>query len=210
MAAEAIAEPRKPPKSSATIALRDTAAGVSCHDLRSVSPAAAAWAARERAAVFGDLQLVPDRLLRGFRAVFSRPAAGAVGARADRRSYETGRAHAPAGGGGDPPVRPATGLSSLTLAETGLPALTQGVTAGRLTKSPCMAGKRFDSAARHAIDHRQPYRWASIRRRCQVYRWRSCSSPRSYRGERAAEWSWQWRWCREFRGSAKPIRSTTC
>jgi len=27
-----------------------------------------------------------------------------------------------------------------------------------------MAGKRFDSAARHAIDHRQPYRWASIRR----------------------------------------------
>src|ERR1700736_1670079 len=96
----------------------------SCHDLCPVSPAAAAWAARERAAVFGDLQPVPDRLLRDFRAVFSRPAAGAVGARADRRSYETGRAHAPAGGGGDPPVRPATGLSSLTLAETGL--LAQG------------------------------------------------------------------------------------
>src|SRR6267154_6505797 len=73
------------------------------------------WAARERAAVFGDLQPVPDCLLRDFRAVFSRPAAGAIGARADRRSYETGRAHAPAGGGGDRPVRPAAGLSALTL-----------------------------------------------------------------------------------------------
>jgi hypothetical protein len=30
-------------------------------------------------------------------------------------------------------------------------------------KSLCMAGKRFDSALRHAIDRRQPYRWA-IRR----------------------------------------------
>jgi hypothetical protein len=27
-------------------------------------------------------------------------------------------------------------------------------------KSLCMAGKRFDSAFGHAIDHRQPYRWA--------------------------------------------------
>ena len=31
-------------------------------------------------------------------------------------------------------------------------------------KSLCIAGKRFDSASRHAIDHRQPHRWASIRR----------------------------------------------
>jgi hypothetical protein len=30
----------------------------------------------------------------------------------------------------------------------------------RVTKTLCMAGKRFDLAARHAIDHRQPYRWA--------------------------------------------------
>ena len=34
-------------------------------------------------------------------------------------------------------------------------------------KSLCIAGKRFDSASRHAIDHRQPHRWASIRRRCR-------------------------------------------
>src|SRR5713101_8631684 len=162
----------------------------SCHDLCPVSLAAAAWAARERAAVFGDLQPVPDRLLRDFRAVFSRPAAGAVGARADRRSHKTGRAHAPAGGGGDPPVRPATGLSSLNACGNRAVRADAGVTAGRLTKSLCMAGKRFDSAARHAIDHRQPYRWASIRRRCKVHRRRTCSSPRSYRGERAAEWSW--------------------
>jgi hypothetical protein len=35
--------------------------------------------------------------------------------------------------------------------------------AATATKSLCMAGKRFDSALRHAIDRRQPYRWA-IRR----------------------------------------------
>ena len=58
-------------------------------------------------------------------------------------------------------------------AETGLSALTRrnGLTlatqARGAHKSPCMAGKRFDSAICHAIDHRQPYRWASIRRRCQ-------------------------------------------
>ena len=34
-------------------------------------------------------------------------------------------------------------------------------------KSLCIAGKRFDSASRHAIDHRQPHRWAPIRRRCR-------------------------------------------
>jgi len=37
----------------------------------------------------------------------------------------------------------------------------------RFLKSLCIAGKRFDSASRHAIDHRQPHRWASIRRRCR-------------------------------------------
>ncbi len=34
-------------------------------------------------------------------------------------------------------------------------------------KSLCIAGKRFDSASCHDIDHRQPHRWASIRRRCR-------------------------------------------
>src|SRR6266700_3417507 len=57
-------------------------------DLRLVCVVAAAWAARERAAIFGDFQSVPDRLLRDFRAVFPHPAAGAVGARADRGSHE--------------------------------------------------------------------------------------------------------------------------
>ena len=33
-------------------------------------------------------------------------------------------------------------------------------------KSPGMAARPFDSPGRHAIDHRQPHRWASIRRRC--------------------------------------------
>src|SRR5258708_11167344 len=34
--------------------------------------------------------------------------------------------------------------------------------------------------------------------------------PRSCRGERVAEWSWQWLLCRTFRGYAQPIRLTTC
>jgi hypothetical protein len=37
-------------------------------------------------------------------------------------------------------------------AETGLSALTL-----RWSKNLCMAGKRFDSTGRRAIDHRQPY-----------------------------------------------------
>src|SRR5207302_1397546 len=75
--------------------------------------AAAARAAPERAAFCGDFQPGADGLLRDFRAVFSRPAAGAVGACGDRGSYETGRAPASGGGGGDPPARPAAGLSAL-------------------------------------------------------------------------------------------------
>ena len=50
-----------------------------------------------------------------FGLIFPRPAAGAVGARADRGSYEAGRAHASGGGGGDPPAWPAAGLSALKL-----------------------------------------------------------------------------------------------
>src|SRR5258706_2857343 len=101
--------------------------------------AAACRAAPERAAIFGDFQSGPDRLLCAARAVFSRAAAGAAGARADRGSYETGTAPAPGGGGGDPPVWPAAGLFALTREH-----------AAGLTKSLCMAGKRFDSWPRHA------------------------------------------------------------
>jgi hypothetical protein len=54
----------------------------------------------------------------------------------------------------DPPAWAAAGLSTLRPGTRRLPA----------AKCLCMAGKRFDSAFRHAIDHRQPYRWASIRR----------------------------------------------
>src|SRR6185312_7431591 len=83
------------------------------HDLRSCCIAAAARAAPERAAVFGDLQPGPDRVLPGFRADFPCPAAGAVGACADRRSHETGGPPAPRGGGGDPPARSAARISLL-------------------------------------------------------------------------------------------------
>ena len=64
--------------------------------------------------------------------------------REDRRHREVRR--------GDPPAWRAAGLFALT-----------GIAASAM-KCLCMAGKRFDSALRHAIDHRQPYRWASIRR----------------------------------------------
>src|SRR6266567_5810728 len=56
---------------------------------------AANWAAPERAAFLGDFQSGPDRVLRDFRAGFSRPAAGAVGACGDRSPHEAGRAPAP-------------------------------------------------------------------------------------------------------------------
>src|ERR1700722_19445592 len=75
---------------------------------------AAAWAAPQRTAFFGDFQPDPDRVLRDFRADFSRPAAGAVGACADRGSYEARGPQAPRGGGGDPPAWPAAGLFALT------------------------------------------------------------------------------------------------
>src|SRR5260370_42188868 len=83
-------------------------------DLRPCRPVAAARVAPERAAVFGDFQLGPDRVLRDFRAGFSYSPAGAVGARDHRGSHEAGRAPAPGGGGGDPPARPAAGLSALS------------------------------------------------------------------------------------------------
>src|SRR3954470_12051222 len=76
--------------------------------------AAAARATAERAALLGDFQSDPDRLLRHFRAGFSRPAAGAIGARGDRGSYETGTAPASGSGRGDPPARPAAGVFALT------------------------------------------------------------------------------------------------
>src|SRR3954470_12981550 len=82
-------------------------------DLRSCRRVAAARAAAERAAVFGDLQPGPDRVLPGFRADFPRPAAGALGACADRGSREAGGPPAPRGGGGDPPAWPAAGVSVL-------------------------------------------------------------------------------------------------
>src|SRR5580692_10420438 len=81
---------------------------------------AADWVAPERAAFFGDFQPDPDRVLRDFRAVFSRSAAGAVGACADRGSYETRGPQAPGGGGGDPPVRAAAGLSALNARNSGV------------------------------------------------------------------------------------------
>ena len=51
--------------------------------------------------------------LRDFRAGFSRPAAGAVGACGDRGPHKTGGAPAPGGGGSDPPARAAAGLPAL-------------------------------------------------------------------------------------------------
>src|SRR6185312_14796074 len=74
---------------------------------------AADRAAFERAALFGDLQPAPARLLRGFRAVFPRPAAGALGACRDRGPHEAGGAPPPGNGGGEPPIWPAAGLSAL-------------------------------------------------------------------------------------------------
>src|SRR6266702_1368559 len=82
-------------------------------DLRPRRPVAAAGAAPERAAVFGDLQPGPDRVLRAFRADFSRLATGAIGACGDRGPYEAGGAPAPAGGRGDPSARSAVRLSAL-------------------------------------------------------------------------------------------------
>src|ERR1700733_11608592 len=114
----AIAEPLKPPKSPAT-----PAAGDSDDDLCPRRSVAAAWAARERAAFFGDFQPGSDRVLRDFRADFSRPAAGTVGACGDRGSYETRGSQAPGGGGGDPPAWPAAGLFALTAGTARLSAM---------------------------------------------------------------------------------------
>src|SRR5712691_7835987 len=82
-------------------------------DLRPRRSTAAARAASERAALFGDFQSGPDRVLRDFRAGFSRPVAGAVGACADRGPYEAGRAPAPGSGRGDPPARAAARVPAL-------------------------------------------------------------------------------------------------
>jgi hypothetical protein len=57
------------------------------------------------------------------------------------------------------------------------------------TKTLCMAGKRFDSAACHAIDHRQPYRWARFAGDASGVAEQSAHSE-VFCGERAAEWSW--------------------
>src|SRR6185312_12823781 len=104
-------------------------------DLRPCRLVAAARAAPERAAVFGDLQRGPDRVLPGFRADVPRPAAGAVGACADRGSHEAGGPPAPAGGGGDPPARSAAWISAL-----------RSLDSRHFLKSLCIAVKRFDSA----------------------------------------------------------------
>jgi hypothetical protein len=52
-----------------------------------------------------------------------------------------------------------------------------------------MAGKRFDSAGCHAIDRRQPYRWARFAGAAIASPTKPLI-PKVYRGERAAEWSW--------------------
>src|SRR6202048_4791770 len=95
LAGETIAEPAIPPKSCVTHRRR------SDDDLCPRCSMAAARAAAERAAVFGCIQSGPDRVLCGFRADFSRPAAGAVGTRADRGSHQARRPPASGGGGGD-------------------------------------------------------------------------------------------------------------
>jgi len=53
----------------------------------------------------------------------------------------------------------------------------------------CMAGKRFDSAGRHAIDHRQPYRWARFDGAATGFT-AGPAHPLGQRGQQAAEWSW--------------------
>src|ERR1700692_4759508 len=75
LAGETIAEPAIPPKSCVTHRRR------SDDDLCPRCSSAAARAAAERAAVFGCIQSGSDRVLCGFRADFSRAAAGAVGTR---------------------------------------------------------------------------------------------------------------------------------
>src|SRR5215216_1675900 len=109
---QAIAERGKPPKSCVALVCTAPAAG-GPHDLCACCLVAAARAAPQRAAVFGDLQPGPDRVLPGFRADFPRPVAGAVGACADRGPHEAG----------GPPARPAAGISvlkpSLTLWDCG-------------------------------------------------------------------------------------------
>jgi hypothetical protein len=57
------------------------------------------------------------------------------------------------------------------------------------TKTLCMAGKRFDLAGCHAIDRRQPYRWARFAGAAIASPTKPLI-PKVYRGERAAEWSW--------------------
>src|SRR5215468_11548551 len=82
-------------------------------DLFPRSAAAAARPAPQRAAVFGDLEPAPARDLPGFRAVFPRAAAGALGTCRDCGPHEAGGAPPPRGGRGHQPLRPAAGLSTL-------------------------------------------------------------------------------------------------
>jgi hypothetical protein len=56
-------------------------------------------------------------------------------------------------------------------------------------KTLCMAVKRFDSAFGHAIDHRQPYRWARFAGDASCVA-EGAAHPEVLCGERAAEWSW--------------------
>jgi hypothetical protein len=58
-----------------------------------------------------------------------------------------------------------------------------------LWKTLCMAGKSFDSACRHAIDHRQPYRWARFDGAAYGFT-EGPAHPLGQCGEQAAEWSW--------------------
>src|SRR5436305_7447746 len=110
---QAIAEPAKPPKSCATLVSTGSSRRRCCDDLRSRRLVAAARAAPQRAAVFGDFQPDPDRVLRDFRAGFSRSSLGAVGPRDHRGSHETRGAPASRGRGCDPPARPAAGVPAL-------------------------------------------------------------------------------------------------
>src|SRR3954470_3020794 len=47
-----------------------------------------------------------------------------------------------------------------------------------------MAAKRFDSAFGHAIDQRQPHRWASIRRQCRQVQPKATFIPRYFAAAR--------------------------
>src|ERR1700761_5433306 len=99
----------------ADLNLRDGKSAGGFGDLHPRSVVTAGRSAPQRAAVFGAVQPRTDRVLPAFRAGFPCPAAGALGACADRGSHEAGAAAPPRGRGGDPPAWPTTRLFPLIL-----------------------------------------------------------------------------------------------